>query len=134
MTKNTEDKGEFRDDGFQPLDGRWQGEYGDTNGGGADAISETKKSEMMHIVESCKRHGIQLVMVTSPYYGHFTSSRTLDVTDSICKANSIPYISFLNREEFKDAALFSTEDHLNESGANLFSSEVASILKPYLLP
>lgn len=129
MTKNTTDRGEFRDDGFQPLSGVWTGEYGDTNGGASDGVSEIKRDEMVHIVERCKEKNVQLIMVTSPFYGHFTFSKTLAVTDSICKANNIPYISFLNREEFKDATLFSTGDHLNEKGANLFSSEMASLLK-----
>lgn len=129
MMANLKDRGEFRSDGFQPLEGCWTGAYGETNGGAANVVSEQKKQEMIHIVNTCKDNHIRLVMVTSPFYGKFTSSKTLQTTDSICKAYDIPYSSFLNHPAFKDASLFATGDHLNEKGANLFSAMLAHWLR-----
>lgn len=129
MMANLKDRGEFRSDGFQPLAGCWNGVYSETNGGAANAVSEQKKLEMIHIVNTCKDNHIRLVMVTSPFYGKFTSSKTLQITDSICKACDIPYCSFLNHPAFKDASLYATGDHLNEKGANLFSAMLAHWLR-----
>lgn len=132
MMANLKDRGEFCSNGFQPLSGTWNEPYGETNGGASLAVSEQKKQEMVHIVKTCKEHHIKLMMVTSPYYGKFTSSRTLEVTDSICRAYQIPYQSFLNCEAFHDGSLFSTGDHLNEQGANVFTSLFAGWLKGHL--
>lgn len=129
MMANLKDRGGFRSDGFQPLEGCWTGAYGETNGGAANVVSEQKKQEMIHIVNTCKDNQIRLVMVTSPFYGKFTSSTTLQTTDSICKANDIPYCSFLNHPAFKDASLFATGDHLNEKGAIMFSAMIAHWLR-----
>ena len=129
MIPNLKDRGEFRSDGFQPLTGVWEGKYENTNGGGSNVVSETKKQEMLHIVKTCKNHAIRLVMITSPYYGKFTTSKTLEITDSICKAYQIPYMSFLNDPLFNNVKLFSTGDHLNEQGADIFTSKVASLLR-----
>lgn len=87
---------------------------------------------MEHIVEICKKQHIRLMMVTSPYYGHFTSAKTLDVTDSICKANNIPYLSLLNYPAFDDGMFFSTADHLNRQGADKFSLMVAHWMKSHI--
>lgn len=132
MIPNLKDNGDFRTDGFQPLIGTWSGAYVNTNGGGMDVISERKKQEMMHITDVCRDNSICLVMVTSPYYGHFTSSKTLEVTDSICREYGIPYYSYLNDSVFKDRGLFFTADHLNEQGANIFSSKIAHQLSKIL--
>ena len=132
MMANLKDRGEFCSNGFQPLSGTWNEPYGETNGGASMAVSEQKKQEMVHIVKTCKEHHIKLMMVTSPYYGKFTSSRTLEVTDSICRAYQVPYQSFLNCEAFHDGSLFSTGDHLNGQGANVFTSMVASWIKGHL--
>lgn len=132
MLPNLKDNGEFRNDGFQPLEGIWNGEFGETNGGGMAVVDDSKKQELKHIVNVCKDNGIQLVMLTSPYYGRFISSKTLEVTDSICEAFGIPYYSYLNQKMFEDPTLFSTGDHLNEKGANIFSSMMAHELKKIL--
>lgn len=132
MLTNLKPRGEFSDNGFQPLDGQWNGVYADTDGGGSEVASERKRQEMEHIVEVCRQRHIQLLMVTSPYYGHFTSAKTLEVTDSICKANDIPYLSMLNNPAFDDDTCFFTADHLNRHGADKFSSMVAHWMKSHI--
>lgn len=129
MLSNLKPRGVFRDNGFQPLYGQWSGSYTNTDGGGMDVVSAQKQQEMEHIVEVCRRHGIRLMMVTSPLYGHFTLSRSLEVTESICRKNGIAYKSFLNNPAFVDASLFATGDHLNEIGADKFSKMVAEWMK-----
>lgn len=127
MVKNLKDRGEFGSNGFQPLAGEWTEpiqKYGEKN-----PIDVHKQKEMEHIIEICQQKGIQLVMITSPMFAHCEQTKTLAITDSLCKANGIEYISFLNSPEYENGKLFQTSDHLNAQGAEIFSKDVAHRIK-----
>lgn len=128
MVKNLKDRGEFKSNGFQPLDGEWHepiGNYGTTE----SSIDERKVEEMVHIMDVCKQKNIALVMVTSPMFAHCKKTRTLAITDSLCKERGIAYYSFLNNPAYEDGKLYSTSDHLNATGAKKFSRDIAHLLK-----
>lgn len=52
---------------------------------------------MEYIIEVCKTKQIMLTMVTSPMYADVVETKSLVITDSLCKRNNIPYYSFLNQ-------------------------------------
>ena len=131
MINNQKDNGEFQPDGFQPLDGKWSGKR-QKLGVYNKNIDLRKQKEMEHIIKQCNKHKIQLIMVTSPFYADYSQTRTIEITDSICKNNQIPYISFLNHPLFKNPSLYHTADHLNKTGAKLFSKIIAGNLKTTL--
>ena len=80
---------------------------------------------MVHIMDVCKQKNIKLVMVTSPMFARCKETRTLAITDSLCKERGITYYSFLNNPAYEDGRLYSTSDHLNAAGAEMFSREIA---------
>lgn len=118
----------YRLDGYNPLEGHVDTSMDTGNGGASDSIDEEKVQLMYGIIDICKNNGIELYMITSPYYIHFTHSVTLDLTQKICSENNIPYISFLNHPDFTEGSLYQTPDHLNAEGAELFSAQVAKWL------
>ena len=70
-----------------------------------------------------------LTMVTSPMYADVVETKSLVITDSLCKRNNIPYYSFLNQAVYDNQKLFDTIDQLNSTGADKFSREIAQLLK-----
>ena len=93
------------------------------------AIDNRKVEAMEHIIEVCKTKQIMLIMVTSPMYADVVETKSLVITDSLCKRNNIPYYSFLNQAAYDNQKLFHTTDHLNSTGADKFSREIAHLLK-----
>lgn len=70
-----------------------------------------------------------LTMVTLPMYADMVEIKSLAIIDSLYKRNNIPYYSFLNQAAYDNQKLFHTTDHLNSTGADKFSSEIAHLLK-----
>lgn len=130
MVNNLKDRGEFKANGFQPLTGHWEEPAGDYDN--TAALDECKVEMMRHIINVCQTKGIKLAMVTSPMYANAAHTATLQRTEELCKTYNIPYISFLNDLAYQDNKLFHTMDHLNATGADKFSSEVAHWLKSAL--
>lgn len=117
-------------DGFAPLYGCVDHPMDTGNGGAIDQLDEEKEMMMYEIIDLCEENGIELFMITSPYYIHFTRSETLSRIQAICAERHIPYVSYLNNPEFSDGKLYQTADHLNEESADIFSRSVAEwILK-----
>jgi len=131
MVKNLKDRGEFSPNGFQPLGGEWKEPIG-KYGGNKTLIDKKKQDEMEHIIKVCRQKGIKLVMVTSPMFARCAETRTLAITDSLCRTNGIAYYSFLNLPKYEKGKLYSTSDHLNAKGAEIFSRDIAHRLKTCL--
>lgn len=112
-------------EGFDPLQGSIYHQMETGNGGAIDQLDEEKVNLMYEIIELCKEKGIELFMITSPYYIHFTYSETLNRVQAICAERHIPYVSYLNNPEYSDGKLYQTADHLNAEGADIFSRSVA---------
>ena len=127
MLKNVKDCGIFHANGFQPLEGFWKEEKKEYIN--SIAIDNRKVEAMVHIIEVCKTKQIMLTMVTSPMYADVVETKSLAITDSLCKRNNIPYYSFLNQTAYDNQKLFHTTDHLNSTGADRFSREIAHLLK-----
>lgn len=130
MVKNLKDHGEFKQCGFQPLEGRWTHPIDDYINN--RSLAERKVKMMRDIIETCKAKNIKLLMVSSPMYAHAVHTATLQQTEDICQEFGISYISFLNMEEYQNNALFHTINHLNSTGAHQFSQEVAQWIKQNL--
>ena len=116
-------------DGFDPLQGSIVHPMETGNGGAIDQLDEEKVKLMYEIIDLCEEKGIELFMITSPYYIHFTHSETLSRIQAICVERHIPYISYLNNLDYADGKLYQTADHLNAEGANKFSTMVAEWVK-----
>lgn len=130
MVKNLKDRGEFKVNGFQPLEGQWKQPMADYDI--PTPLDECKVDMMRHIIEVCQAKDIKLVMVTSPMYAHAARTATLQRTEELCREYGIQYRSFLNSTGYQDNALFHTSDHLNATGADKFSREIAHWLKGVL--
>ena len=117
--------GNIRPDGFDPIEGSVESPMDTGNGGASGSIDEEKVRLMGDIIDLCEKNNIALYMVTSPYFIHFTSSKTLDLVQQMCNKRDVPYISFLNHPAFADGSLYQTADHLNGEGADIFTSMVA---------
>lgn len=128
MVKNLKDRGEFNANGFQPLHSVWNDSI-NSYGEHEMPIDKHKTEEMIHIINKCQEKGIKLTMVTSPMFAHCQITRTLSLTDSLCQKHNIKYYSFLNNPAYEESKLYHTPDHLNETGAEIFSKHIAHILK-----
>lgn len=128
MIKNLKDRGEFKANGFQPLYGVWNDSI-NSYGKHEQPIDKRKTEEMVHIIKVCQEKGIKLTMVTSPMFAHCNMTKTLLLTDSLCNKYNIKYHSFLNSPTYENNELFHTTDHLNATGAEIFSRQIAHILK-----
>lgn len=129
MVKNLKDRGEFKANGFQPLHSVWTDSISSNYGEHENAIDKHKTNEMVHIIDVCRKKGIRLTMVTSPMFAHCKETKTLSLTDSLCKKYKIKYYSFLNHPTYEDSKLYHTPDHLNATGAEIFSKHIAHLLK-----
>lgn len=77
------------------------------------------------IATFCSKNNISLILTSSPRYGIETTKAFMPLL-SIIKKYHIPFFNYYHRKGFADnPSLFANQDHLNEIGANVYSSSIA---------
>lgn len=126
LLPNLKAGGIFRANGFQPLEGKLHGSrelYEES----ALIPDADKVDEFERVIRLCREMQIQLTVVTSPYYADFDKQTvTTQRVKEICEREGIQYLNFLNDEDFMEASLYHTVDHLNAKGADMFTRKLSS--------
>lgn len=102
------------------------GKAGDLEGEGLD---EVKYKYLVKLIELCKKHRVNLIFTTSPWY-KMEYQDVYGPIEKLCKEKNVPFLnhnfdSYFNNDKhfFHDAA------HMNRHGAEAFSSVIAHEIK-----
>ena len=137
---NTVAKGRerFQKDGYAPLYGSKLDKYRQQDGNKTTKKENTKPVEYDALKLQClervageRPEGSKMVFVMSPTYGQSVTADAFEVVYDICRKNDIPMLNYMNDTRFLGRDdLFYDRGHMNNDGARMFSSIVASdILK-----
>lgn len=116
--------------GFKPMDGSMSTQFTDRPEP-ARPVDSIKAKYLRRLVETCRREGIRLVMVVSPYY--FKPSQAerqrYDSLYSLYVGMDVPLLYFKNLEGISgNDSLFVDPSHMNREGARRFSTMLADTL------
>lgn len=129
LLPNLKNRGVFNSNGFEPLQGYYQGEKTIIDND-SDKTDTDKVDEFERIIKLCKERGVRLTVVTSPFYAYYKKpTSTILIVKQICDKEGVEYINFLNNKNFDNIRLFHSLDHLNAKGADLFTKKLVQILK-----
>ncbi|MDR1878208.1 MAG: hypothetical protein LBQ64_01435 [Bacteroidales bacterium] len=92
-------------------------------------LDGNKINAFNQFLSDCSLRGIAVYVVKSPAFQYETNnSNTISYIIAACEQQQIPFISYQNREDFADVRLFRDPTHLNNIGADKFSSDFAHFL------
>ncbi|WP_280751268.1 MULTISPECIES: hypothetical protein [unclassified Parabacteroides] len=116
--------------GFTPQYGQWEQPI-QTIDYPTDSVNfdKNKIEAMNQLIQKCKEKNIILYMVLSPMYEQqLNHSSSIRYITRLCEANNISFFSYQNDKRFKANELFRDPSHLNAIGADIFTSDIASLL------
>lgn len=88
-----------------------------------------KKESFQELVGICKQKGITLICAISPFYGADTSENYMPFMN-YCTENRIPVIDSYSYDVINSKLNFYADtSHLNEEGAEIYTSYVCTLLK-----
>ena len=96
-------------------------------------VDSFKKHYLEALITQCNKDGVKLVFTASPMYGAF-SDKDYKVLKDLCVKYDVPFIN-----HYADARLCNNSDffadvaHLNQGGAEKFTSMIASEIKGVLM-
>lgn len=74
--------------------------------------------------------GIPTMIIFSPLYFNYKPTISATVCDSLCsKFKSVRFLNFASCLEFKDPRYYNDVNHLNETGAKLFSKKIVKSIQ-----
>lgn len=118
------------DNGFTAQPGIWNEPLNSITFQKEDILDDQKVNSFNRFLNHCKLKGVKLMVVYSPTYRlENNKSVSISYIENTCKLHKIPFVSYQNNEIFMQNTLFHDFDHLNDKGADLFSSDIASYLK-----
>lgn len=91
-------------------------------------IDDLKVYYFRKFISLCKDNGINLIICYSPCF-QGQQPVFVDYIKKISFENNVPFINFIDDEDFADPKLFYDNRHLNDNGANVYSKKLANILK-----
>ena len=127
-------RGRFQKDGYAPLHGsqldKYKHQQGQEKAGDKKAEAVEYDDLKLHCLERIaaeKREGCKMVFVLSPTHGQSSTATQFEVVYDICRRNGIPFLNYMNDPRFLGRDdLFYDRGHMNDDGARMFSSIVAS--------
>lgn len=112
--------------GYLPLFTTWKGPSPAQNLPNSSALDNRKVKLYEAFLAECRQRDIKLYVTVSPYFVSFTNTTTLTLARQIADRQNVPFLNFSQEAAFLRAPhYFSDPGHLNNSGANLFSTKVA---------
>lgn len=122
---------DFQECGYQPTYGSLSKKQ--INNNDTHIISEVDSVKLcfLHrLIKETKENGTKLIFVLSPKLLNDDSKRDLSFLYRLCKDNDVPLIDWYSEKQFiSDSTLFKDRNHLNNSGATLFSEMLSRQLK-----
>ncbi|HOX77115.1 MAG TPA: hypothetical protein PLW31_03670 [Bacteroidales bacterium] len=109
--------------GYVPLNNIWDNPYPELDSMVVKTIDQNKKNALLEIIQDCKLHGIRLVLVISPLFIKSVDTTGGNPVMQIALKNNVEYLDFTSDTIFlNNHHYFTDPEHLNESGATLFST------------
>jgi hypothetical protein len=96
-----------------------------------DQLDPVRVEAFRTFAEECHSRRIPLVVVSSPYYSlPLNPDSSLIVAAEICRQNQCLFLDFSNKDEYRQhPEWFQDIQHLNHTGAFIFSNEVLSAVR-----
>ena len=91
-------------------------------------IEECKLVYLKKFIDACKNNNIKLVMCYSPYYNH-KIPQSIRMIEDLAERNYVEFLNYGSDIRFQKPHYFQDASHLNDIGANEYSSELAFVLK-----
>lgn len=91
-------------------------------------IEERKLMYLQKFIYDCKSNNIQLVMCYSPYYGQIVP-KSIRIIEEMAAKNDVLFLNYGDDKCFQKPEYFQDASHLNDTGAKVYSKEIARILK-----
>lgn len=123
-------KGNFRNDGYSPLFGEMK-ERIVMDSEEISPVDSLKYQMMKEFLENAKRDNIHMVLTISPCLGATTSEDFAPVQD-ICSRCGVELWDYYYDTLFQRPSFFNDRMHLNDKGAQVYTSVIASRLKAVL--
>jgi hypothetical protein len=129
--------------GFNPRNTSWTNEFDNfkaTNPRGVSFAVEPAGIQDLHeLVQVCKQNGIQLIFVYAPEYSEMQSltrnrAEIFAQFRELANRDDIPLWDYSDWKYNSDRNLFYNSQHLNATGAAVFSADVANRLQEYHVP
>lgn len=92
---------------------------------------DSKLAELDKTIDNCKKKGVELIVVTSPYYADFDDSamKKCDEFAAMLNSKGVRYINFLNKAPYtENYSLFKDNSHMNAKGAAMVTDSIANVL------
>jgi hypothetical protein len=126
--------------GFNPRHRTWTGEFDSFKAANPNGrrfeIEPAGISDLEELISVCKRNGIQLIFVYSPEYTgmqQLTSNRAEIFArfHELASRYDIPMWDYSDWQHDDDQSFFYNSQHLNATGAAVFSMDLAQRLREY---
>jgi len=126
--------------GFNPRSAKWSQEFQNfkaANPNGVRFDIEPAGIEVMKdLISVCRQNGIQLIFVYSPEYSEMQSltknrADIFNLFHELAAPAGIPVWDYSDWKYSDNQAFFQNSQHLNATGAEVFSEDVANRLKTY---
>jgi len=131
----------FREKGFNPIDATWNDDF--ENAKKNQKIYEIKKNaatikKLYHFIKDCRAKNIDLIFIYTPEYmdgQNFVKDRKelLDFYKKTATENGIVFLDYSENSISMDKKYFVNSQHLNRTGATLFTKKLATDLKEHIL-
>ncbi len=127
--------------GFCPREREWTDEFERFKEGNPQgvkfAVEPAGVKALEELIQLCRERGIRLILVYSPEYAEMqkmTQNRAQIFAefDALASRYHVPLWDFSNWQYDNDRNYFYNSQHLNASGAAIFSQQIADRLKIYL--
>lgn len=117
--------------GFQPMTGTLASDTEPTHFT-SRPYSELKLRSLDRMAWLCRDLGIRLIVTISPFYGTFDEN-DIDYIKEYCNHNDAIFIDFSQHPQFEGhTELFTDTYHLNDKGAQIFSTLIADSIRSCL--
>lgn len=120
--------GEAENNGYEPLYGTSPvGVIEDNEEVVPASIEQDKVDSFKSLISLCKRNGIDLIFAYSPTLSR-QQSEGIAMAKSIAEASDVSFIDMSRDARFEDASLFKDVNHMNDTGAWLYSAAIAEMI------
>lgn len=124
-------------DGFNPRYGTWNADFDQFRStlkeGVTYRIEPAAVQALRKIIETCRARGISVALVFSPEYLEMQAleinrAEIIALFQKLARSHEVPFLDYSASALSRDQSLFVNSQHLNASGAEAFSKELAAEL------
>ena len=120
--------------GYLPLGKKWKGSPKNVDVKPDDLLDSVKIKIFESFLSDAKNAGVKVFVFVSPRYEKTTTiTSSIRKAKEICDRSSVVFNDFSQDKYFLERPdLFQNANHLNDTGAGLYSRQIASEIKSYL--